>query len=272
MLRVSRRSSRLRSLRLVRLSSSLAGPGDALVLLRGEGLRLRDREVDLDLDLELELRRRYLRDFAGGDRLRDSVDDLLRFRGLGDRDVSECEGDLRRGLRSGLRARPRLFLPLLRLSGDLDARLRGDGERDAEGDRLRRLVGERETDFALEGDLEGDLERDTDGLLRSSRLPRPGGTYVSNSLLDDPKSLLSRPPRGDLEYLGGLLSNPLPPSRSNPRSPRSPRPPRQLSPLPRPPRSPRSRVLIACISRSLRCSSSRRRRASSAACSACIFG
>ena len=49
MLRVSRRS--LRPPRL----SFLSGLGDALVLLRGGGLRLDEAEVDRDLDLELEL-------------------------------------------------------------------------------------------------------------------------------------------------------------------------------------------------------------------------
>lgn len=126
--------------------------------------------MDRDLDLELVLRRRYLRDFGGGERLKDSVVALLRLRG-GERD-SEGEGDLRRGLLSGLLARPLPPLPRVLLSGDLDLRLRGDGDRDSEADRLRRLGGDRDKDF----DLEGDLERDNDGLLLSSRRPRAGGT------------------------------------------------------------------------------------------------
>lgn len=163
-LRVGRLASRL-----VRLPFPAGLNGDA-VLLRGAGLRLNDEEVDRDLDPELVLRRRYLRDFGGGERLKDSVEALLRFRG-GERD-SEGEGDLRRGLLSGLLARPLPPLPRLRLSGDLDLRLRGDGDRDSETDRLRRLGGDRDEDF----DLEGDLERDKDGLRLSSRLPRPAGT------------------------------------------------------------------------------------------------
>lgn len=167
-LRLMLRDRRLTS-RLPRLSF-LTGLEGETVLFRGVGLRLNEGDEERDLDLELVLRRRYLRDFGGGERLKDSVEALLRFRG-GERDF-EVEGDLRRGLLSGLLARPLPPLPRLRLSGDLDLRLRGDGDLDSEADLLRRLGGDRDGDF----DLEGDLERDKDGLRLSSRLSRVAGT------------------------------------------------------------------------------------------------
>lgn len=168
LLRVSRRSSRLLSLRA--MSGLRVGAGD------------RDRERDRDT--EEELRRRRRGDLGAGDLLTVRDLDLLRLRGgERERDASDGVYDRRLALRSGL-------LSLLEpLSRPLYRRRAGDGDRAF--DRLELGVREREAErLRRNGDRERELAFVTakggDGVLRltgEGDLRRGGGELRRPPLL-----------------------------------------------------------------------------------------
>lgn len=108
----------------------------------------------------------------------DAEGDLLRLGG-GERDKELPVNDLLRVPIYGLLPRPLPLPPLplytSRLSGDLDLRLRKDGERDLDGDLILRRRGDR--DWDIERVEIGDADCEGDRLLRSFRLPPlPPGT------------------------------------------------------------------------------------------------
>jgi len=119
LLRVSRRSSRSRPLRVPVPVSTLSSSSRGIPALPSGDLARRDwltgGEIETDLERDLELwRLRFLRFLGGGEGLIGSDVDLLRFSGLGERDreVSEGMGDLRRIPRSRLLPLPLPPIPL----------------------------------------------------------------------------------------------------------------------------------------------------------------